>query len=82
MRDLQDAADIELETVKTSSHEKNMVKVNAAKEKNAKVVKTATAEKEAATNKVKEAWVKADKLQHDLNLNIQASKAVEKDVQK
>merc|ERR1712151_770708 len=81
VRELQEAADKELEGVKYSAHEKKMVKINAAKDKEAKIVKTAKAEKEAARKKVKEAQVKAQKAQHALDLKIKESAGVTKEVQ-
>merc|ERR1712176_358126 len=81
VREMQEAADKELEGVKYSAHEKKMVKINAAKDKEAKIVKTAKAEKEAARKKVKEAQVKAQKAQHAFDLKIKESAGVTKEVQ-
>merc|ERR1712176_1330912 len=53
LRELQEAAENDIEKVTKAAHEEKMKKVNAAKEKTAKVEKTAAAEKEASAKKAK-----------------------------
>merc|ERR1712048_732331 len=59
---------------KKSALEKKTKKVNAAKEKKDKVEEPATADKEAAEEKAKEARGKVDNAQHALNLMLQGFK--------
>merc|ERR1712176_62480 len=79
-RELQDAADKDIENVTKSAHEKKTKRVNAAKEKKAAVKKTATKEKEVVTRKAKEARGKADKAQDALNMTLQGFKQLKKEI--
>merc|ERR1712048_368576 len=80
VKELEEAADKDIEHVKKSALEKKTKKVNAAKEKKDKVEEPATVEKEAAAKKAKEAQGKVETAQHALNLTLQGFKELKQEI--